>query len=441
MSSNVRPEDCGRTLWGKAKGLIPGGSMLLSKRSEQFLPDQWPSYYSKAKGIEVWDLNGKSFLDFSTMSVGACSLGYGVENIDSAVKSAVDEGVMSSLNSPAEVFLAEELVRLHEWSDMVRFARSGGEANAIAVRIARSHTQKDKVAICGYHGWHDWYLAANLDSDSNLDGHLLPGLSPIGVPRALAGSTIPFAFNDADSLEDLLMSGDFAAVQMEVTRNWGPEPGFLDRVRKLCNKYGAVLIFDECTSGFRETFGGLHLRFGVQPDIAMFGKALGNGFAISAVIGRQEIMQAAQMSFISSTFWTERLGPVAALATLKEMEKLRSWETLPAVGREIKEVWKRSFEKAGFDVLISGLDALPTFHFRTADWGIIRTFFTQEMLKRGYLASANFYPSVAHTPESLKDYESAVGEVVELLMSNNSKAALLDLLDGPVAHDGFKRLN
>lgn len=431
----------GQKIWSRAKRVIPGGSMLLSKRAEMFLPEQWPAYYSKAKGIRVWDLEGEEFLDFATMSVGTCSLGYGVDRIDEAVKSAIDAGVMSTLNSPGELELAEKLISLHPWAGMALFARSGGEANAIAVRIARAFTKKDKVAVCGYHGWHDWYLAANLDADSNLDGHLLPGLEPTGVPRSLMGTTVPFDYNDAEALEKLLKSGDFAAVKMEVSRSFGPDHGFLERVRELCSLHGVVLIFDECTSGFRETFGGLHLKYGVEPDLAMFGKALGNGYAITSVIGRKEVMQSAQISFISSTFWTERLGPVAALATLEEMESQRSWEVIPETGRKVKQIWAQSFGAQGINVSIGGLDALPTFVIETNHWPVLRTLFIQEMLRRGFLATSGFHSSTAHDLSSLDKYADAVSEVAEIIAKNFSEERALGLLEGPVAQTGFKRLN
>ena len=431
----------GQKVWRRAKAVIPGGSMLLSKRPEMFLPGQWPTYYSKAKGIEVWDLDGNRFLDFSTMSVGACSLGYGNNTVDEAVKQAVEEGVMSSLNSPAEVSLAEKLVELHPWASMVRFARTGGEANAIATRIARAHTGKDKVAICGYHGWHDWYLAANLDTDSNLDGHLLPGLQPRGVPRGLVGTSVPFAYNDLENLHALLRTGEFAAVQMEVSRNYGPENDFLERVRELCSAYGAVLIFDECTSGFRETPGGLHLKFGVSPDLAMFGKALGNGYAITAVIGVENVMQAAQTSFISSTFWTERIGPMAALATLGEMNRQKSWETLPKAGAAMKKIWRDTFNNFGLEFSITGLDALPAFALSYDHWPVLKTLITQEFLDRGYLSTGAFYPSTLHSDIHLEDYGEVFAEVISVVSANLDLESAVALLRGPAADIGFKRLN
>ena len=245
----------GQKLWKRARSVIPGGNMLLSKRSEMFLPDQWPSYFSKTKGITVWDLDGKEYLDMGVMGVGTNTLGYSHTEIDTAVATVVSDGNLCTLNAPEEVYLAERLVEIHPWADMVRFARSGGEANAIAVRIGRAASGRDGVAICGYHGWHDWYLAANLSKGENLDGHLLPGLEPRGVPRELGNTIYPFNYNDYESLERIVATQDIGVIKMEVMRNVEPKNEFLQKVRKLATDKGIVLIFDECTSGFRETFG------------------------------------------------------------------------------------------------------------------------------------------------------------------------------------------
>ena len=241
----------GQKLWKRAKAIIPGGNMLLSKRAEMFLPEQWPAYFSKAKGCQVWDLDGNRYTDMSIMGIGTNILGYGHEEVDAAVRQTVDAGNMSTFNCPEEVYLAEKLVEIHPWADMARLARSGGEANAIAIRIARASSGRDKVAVCGYHGWHDWYLSANLGDGENLAGHLLPGLDPKGVPQNLRGTVFPFNYNNYAELEALVNSQDIGVIKMEVVRNMGPEDNFLHKVRKLATDRGIVLIFDECTSGFR----------------------------------------------------------------------------------------------------------------------------------------------------------------------------------------------
>jgi glutamate-1-semialdehyde 2,1-aminomutase len=431
----------GQKLWRRAKRVIPGGNMLLSKRAEMFLPEQWPAYFSRAKGCRVWDLDGRELIDMSIMGIGTNLLGYGHPEVDAAVAATVAAGNMSTLNCPEEVWLAERLVALHPWAEMARFARSGGEANAIAIRIARAATGRDTVAVCGYHGWHDWYLATNLQNDSGLEEHLLPGLEPNGVPRSLAGTVQPFSFNRLDQLESIAATHDLAAVKMEVQRTSPPDPGFLEGVRELCSRRGIVLIFDECTSGFRETFGGLHLKYGVEPDMAMFGKALGNGYAITATIGRRAVMEAAQSTFISSTFWTERIGPTAALKTLEVMERERSWERVTATGLQLRQSWQELADRHGLSISHNGLAALAGFAFHSPKALEYKTLITQEMLKKGYLAATSCYVSLAHTPEAIEPYLRKLDGVFALISECEQGRPVDELLEGPVCHGGFKRLN
>ena len=432
----------GQKLWRRAKRIIPGGNMLLSKRAEMFLPDQWPAYFSKAQGCTVWDLDAREYLDLSIMGIGTNTLGYGHPQVDEAVQQTVRAGNLSTLNCPEEVYLAERLIDLHPWADMARFARAGGEANAIAIRIARAASGRDKVAICGYHGWHDWYLSANLADDNNLDGHLLPGLEPNGVPRHLRGSVLPFTYNQFDQLEALVKQHtDIGVIKMEVQRNEPPSENFLSRVRKLATDNGIVLVFDECTSGFRETFGGLHKKYGVEPDMAMFGKALGNGYAITAVIGRRAVMEAAQTSFISSTFWTERIGPTAALATLDVMERERSWEAITRIGTDIGDRWKMLAERYALPLETSGLPALISFGIQSPQWLQYKTLISQEMLKHGLLASNAVYACTEHSARHVDRYFEHLDEIFELIRECEDGRPIQPLLDGPICHSGFKRLN
>uniref|UniRef100_Q47GN1 Aminotransferase n=1 Tax=Dechloromonas aromatica (strain RCB) TaxID=159087 RepID=Q47GN1_DECAR len=431
----------GQKLWKRAKEIIPGGNMLLSKRAEMFLPDLWPAYFSKAKGCKVWDLDGREYTDMSIMGIGTNTLGYGHPEVDEAVRRVIDAGNMSSLNCPEEVYLAEKLIEMHPWAGMVRFARSGGEANAIAIRIARAASGRDKVAICGYHGWHDWYLSVNLGDDKGLDGHLLPGLEPKGVPRNLKGTVFPFNYNNFAELEALVNQHDIGVIKMEVVRNNGPQDNFLHKVRQLATEHGIVLIFDECTSGFRETYGGLHTLYGVEPDMAMFGKAMGNGYAITATIGRREVMQAAQNTFISSTFWTERIGPAAALATLDVMRRTRSWETITATGHNIRQRWQQLADKYGLGVDHWGLPALTGYTFRSAQALAYKTLITQEMLAKGYLAANSVYVCTEHTPEILDGYFAALDPIFQTIRECEDGRDVGTLLKGPVCHGGFKRLN
>jgi glutamate-1-semialdehyde 2,1-aminomutase len=431
----------GQKLWKRAKQVIPGGSMLLSKRAEMFLPDQWPAYFSRAKGCKVWDLDGKEYVDMSLMAIGTNTLGYGHPEVDDAVRRTVDAGNMSTLNCPEEVWLAERLCELHPWAEMARFARSGGEANAIAIRIARAAAGRNKVAFCGYHGWHDWYLAANLGDEKNLAGHLLPGLEPNGVPATLRDTVLPFNYNRVDELEALVAAHDIGVICMEVSRNFGPDPGFLQKVREVATRKNIVLLFDECTSGFRQTFGGIHKLYGVDPDMAVFGKTIGNGYALTAVIGKRAVMEAAQTSFISSTFWTERIGPTAALKTLEVMERVRSWEQITRIGEEVNRRWTALAAKHGLPIAISGLPALTTFSFKSPNHLAYKTLVTQEMLAKGFLAGTGVYASMAHTPEVLDAFFAALDPVFGLVKECEEGRDVMKLLKGPVCHGGFKRLN
>jgi glutamate-1-semialdehyde 2,1-aminomutase len=431
----------GQKLWKRAKQVIPGGNMLLSKRAEMFLPDQWPAYFSKAKGCKVWDLDGKEYIDMSVMGIGTNILGYGHQEVDDAVRKTIDAGNMSTLNCPEEVYLAEKLIELHPWADMVRLARTGGEANAIAIRIARAASGKDKVAICGYHGWHDWYLAANLGDDKNLAGHLLPGLEPNGVPQNLIGTIFPFNYNNFAELEALVNAHDIGVIKMEVVRNQVPQDNFLHKVRQLATNRGIVLIFDECTSGFRQTFGGLHKMYGVDPDMTVLGKALGNGYGITAAIGKREIMEAAQTTFISSTFWTERIGPTAALKTLEVMERVKSWEQITQAGLNITTRWKALADKHGLSITTNGLPALTGFSFNSPDALAYKTLITQEMLAQGYLAGTSVYVCTDHTPEVVDKFFESLDTVFALVKECENGNDVMRLLKGPVCHGGFKRLN
>ena len=431
----------GQKLWKRARRVIPGGNMLLSKRAETFLPGRWPAYFSKAKGCRVWDLDGREYIDMSLMGVGTNTLGYGHPEVDEAVNRAIAAGNMSTLNCPEEVHLAERLIELHPWADMVRLARSGGEANAIAVRIARAATGRDQVAICGYHGWHDWYLAANLGDDQKLAGHLLPGLEPKGVPQSLRGSVFPFGYNDFDELAALVDSRSIGVIKMEVSRTMPPQEGFLENVRRLADDHGIVLVFDECSSGFRQTFGGLHKLYGVEPDIAVFGKALGNGYAISAVIGRREVMEAAQSTFISSTFWTERIGPAAALKTLEVMGREKSWERITSIGTDLGERWRALAHEHGLEIEINGLPALIGFRFPSLDMLKYKTLMTQEMLKKGFLAANSVYVCTEHTKPVIEEYLAALRPIFALAAECESGRDVDEMLEGPVCHAGFERLN
>lgn len=432
----------GRELWNKACEIIPGGNQLLSKKVERFLPGYWPAYYQAAKGCEVWDMDGNHYYDFAQMGVGSCVLGYADDDVNRAVKASIDNGSMCTLNSYEEVALAEKLIELHPWSEMARFARSGGEACAIAIRIARAATGKSKIAFCGYHGWSDWYLAANISDSTNLDDQLLPGLDPSGVPGELRGTALPFAYNKIEALEEIARTQgeDIGVIIMEPQRDAAPENGFLERVREIADQLGAVLIFDEITSGFRMNIGGIHLKLSVEPDIAVFGKALGNGFPISAIIGKKDIMEYAESSFISSTFWTERVGFSAALATLEKMRKIDLPDILMRYGNMVNAGWHRAAEAARLDIRITGIPPLTHLTFCN-EWPLeSQTLYTQEMLKKGYLVGSAIYTTLAYSEELIDRFIQDTGVVFKTICNAIATNDIAQQLDGVVINPGFKRL-
>jgi glutamate-1-semialdehyde 2,1-aminomutase len=432
-----------RDLYTHAKERIPGGTQLMSKRPEMMAPDQWPAYFREARGCETWDLDGRHYYDFSLSGIISCLLGFCDPDVERAVRRRCNLGSMSTLNPPEEVELADILCQLHPWAEQVRFARSGGEMMAAAVRIARAATGRSVVAVCGYHGWHDWYLAANLGEDDTLRGHLFPGLGPSGVPSELRDTTLCFSYNNKEELQQIIDEHGhrLAAIVMEPCRYTDPEPGFLELARDGAKKCGALLIFDEITIGFRLAPGGAHLKYNVNPDMAVFAKALGNGHPIAAVIGTKEAMEGAHTSFISSTYWTESVGPVAAVACLKKMMQIDLLEHFACIGKMINQLWEKHAGKHGVPVVVDDVHICgPTFHFEHELSNELRTLFTQQMLQRGFLASPHVNLTLAHTEENVALYSIAVDEVFYEMADALAKGEVESRLKGPAAHKGFRRL-
>ena len=429
----------GQKYWKKAQRLIPGGTMLFSKNPDLFLPGKWPAYFSKAKGCTIWDLENNKYTDISTMSVGACTLGYANSKIDNEVIKKIKMGNMSSLNNSEEILLAEKLIEIHPWAEMVRFARSGGEANAIAIRIARAATNRKKIAVCGYHGWHDWYLSGNLNKPNNLENFLFSDVPIKGVPKNLKDTIYPFEYNNIKQLKDLISKENIGIIKMEVSRNDLPKNDFLKKIRKICNEKKIILIFDECTSGFRKTNGGLHKFFKVNPDIAIFGKALGNGYAINAIIGKKSIMESANSTFISSTFWTERIGTVAALKTLETMEEYKSWNVISKIGINIKNNWNNLANNNKVKIKVMGVDSLPNFIFLHKDHLYFKTYLTQEMLKHKILAWNSIYVSISHNQKVLDRYYNILDKIFKDIKDCiDQRKNIKFLLKSPVSIAGMR---
>ncbi len=423
--------------WIKALNIIPNGNMLFSKRPDMFLPGYWPTYYKKSKKCYIWDQKNRKYIDM-IFAVGTNTLGYSNKFIDSKVSKALKLGNMTSLNCFEEYKLAKELLKINKWAGMVKFARSGGEANVIAIRIARSFMKKrTNVAVCGYHGWHDWYLSTNLKSKKNLDKHLNKNVPLGGVSKQLKGTSYSFEYNDVKKLEYLLKNKKIGIIKMEVERNVEPKNNFLSKVCKLSKKYKAVLIFDECTSGFRQSYGGIFKSYKLTPDIVTFGKAIGNGYALTAIVGKKKIMKSAESSFISSTFWSERLGFIAGLATLNYMKKYKTWIKIKKTGEEIKKEWARLADKYSLKIKIFGISSIPQFVFLKNN-SIYKTYITQEMLKKNILASNIVYVSLAHSKPILKYYFLCLEKIFKDI---STKKITKSSLKTKVAFNTFKRLN
>ena len=427
-------------IWKEAKKIIPNGNHLLSKNPDLFLPGKWPAYYRKAKGCYIWDLNGKKYTDLCLMGVGTNILGYANTSIDKKVIKSIKESNMCSLNSIEEFLLSKELIKMHPWFDMVRYARTGAEANAVAIRISRAFTNKDNVAVCGYHGWHDWYMAANFKK-KKLDSHLFPNLKTKGVANNLRNTVFSFEYNDLEELKKIIKTKNIGTIFMEVSRSYKPKNNFLKKIRKLADKNNIVLIFDECSSGYRECFGGLHKKFNVKPDMAMFGKALGNGYAITALLGKSKIMKKVNDTFISSTFWSERIGYVAGLATLKEMKKIKPWKKINKLGVYVKKNWSLIAKRNNLSIDILGLNAMPSFVFNDKNHNLYKSYITQEFLKKKILASNIIYISTAHNKKIIDNYLKILDLIFKKIKLFKEKKILNSLVDGSLAKVGMSRLN
>ena len=426
--------------WVNTKNKVLNGSMLLSKRPNQFLPGGWPTFYKKSKGCFIWDNYGNKLIDFSYMGIGTNILGYSDSKVNNYVQKIIKSGNISTLNSNLDKKLTDELIKLHPWASMATYARTCAEANAIALRLARIYSNKEEVAICGYHGWHDWYLSANLKNKKNLNKIHLANLSTIGIPKKLEGLSHPFFYNDISSFKKIVKKNNIGAVFMEVQRNELPKNNFLEKVREITKNKNIVLIFDECSSGFRETNGGIHKKFKIIPDLVIFGKSLGNGIPITSVLGKKEIMVKGEDSFISSTFWTDATGPAAAIATLKEMHKKKSWIKITNTGRKIKQYWKYLSKKYNIIINIQGLDAMPTFNFKHELDLYFRTYITQEMLQKNILATNTVYCCTLHN-KFLKRYFIEFEKVFKKINYFIHTGNIMNSLKYPVVQPGFNRLN
>ena len=433
---NINP----KIQWKKSLKVIPGGNGLLSKRPERFLPDGWPTYFSKSKEAFIWDLNNKKYLDMTTMGIGTSVIGYNNSFVNDFVKRKIDKGISATLNCYEEYELAKELLKIDKFADQVKFARGGGEAMSLAIRLARAKSKKTKIIFSGYHGWHDWYLAANLANKKNLNNHLLKNLKPLGIPKNLKNTVIPMESNNLNQLKKLTKIKDIAAIVVEPSRLERLSKEFVRNLNNICKKKKIILIVDEITSGWRDCLGGVYKKIGIKPSLVVYGKAMGNGYAISVVVGKKKVMDIAQDTFLSSVIWTERVGFAAALAVIKFHRKNQVFKHNIKIGKYIKKELNRLAIKHSLKIKVNNLDTIINFEFMYQNKNeYLQTLFTELMLKEKILANNLIYVSFSHKFFLVKRYLAAVDRTFEKISDNLKKN--LKTLKSRVRIYSYKRLS
>jgi glutamate-1-semialdehyde aminotransferase len=408
-----------RQLYARAGELIPGWTQLISRRADQFANGVNPLYAQRAAGARFIDVDENEFVDWVN-AVGAIILGHCDPVVDAAVKEQIDRGSIYTLNSSLEIELAEELIATIPSAEMVRYTKGGGEACAVAARIARGATGRDVILFCGYHGWHDWYQAANFGVDPASGEYPFAGIEPIGVPHALKDTVIPFAYGDSAMLNRLLAEhrGEVAAIMMEPARSELPPPGYLEEVRRLAREHDAVLIFDEVSCGWRPALGGIQEVTGVIPDMTVVAKAMSNGYPMGAVVGSRAVMEPAARMFISSSYWSDNIGLIAALTTIRELKRRNGPAQFAAIGEALRAAIGAAIASAGLRGACKGIAANPYLALDAppgVDKRKINTLFVQEMARHGVHCLTSFKATLAH------------GEV-EIVRTGAAAAAACDVI-------------
>jgi len=431
-------------IYERAGELIPGRTQLISRRASRFASGISPVYAQSAKGSRFIDVDENEYIDWMS-SVGAVILGHADDVVDRAVEEQIKRGSLSSLNSPLEIELAEELVDTIPSAEMVRYTKGGGEACAAAARIARGTTGRDKIIFCGYHGWHDWYQAANYEADPVSGEFPFAGIEPIGVPKVLAGTVIPFPYGDLDALRELLdeHAGEVAAVMMEPLRSTLPEPGFLEGVKELAHAHGAILIFDEVSCGWRLSVGGVQEYVGVTPDMSVLAKAMSNGYPMGAVVGSREVMEPASRMFVSSSYWSDTIGLTAALTTVRELKRRDSAAFFLETGEKLRQALNGSIADAGLSGEYTGLHTALSLSLSLPDENLrdkVNTLFIQEMARRGVHCPMGFILNMAHTDEVIRQTAEAAAEAFDVIRSGLESDDIDNLLICDLTQEPFRRL-
>lgn len=422
----------GAAAWQRSREVISCGTGLLSKRAESFLTPQWPTYFSKAQGCRIWDADGRLFKDF-VGGVGAVFLGYADPEVNRAVSRRLNQGNYCSLLAREEVELAEHLLHLHPSMTRLRYARGGGEAMSVAVRIARAAKGKSGVAFCGYHGWQDWYLAANLPHSGLTQS--IPGLNPQGVPRELAGTAHAFAFNQVESLRKAChkLGDNLAAIVMEPMRAEIPTPEFLAAVHEIKQKQNLLLVIDEVTSGLRYGFPGVSAQLGWQADLLVYAKAMSNGIPFGVVLGTEPAMQGGEASFISSSYWTDGLGPAAALAVLTKMQRESIFSRVWRKGEHfINELRRLAAQYPTMQLTISGSPTSPALDWGPSDLALsVKKRVIEAMLAQNILLGSIIYLMDSHTDEDITSFLTAFQQALDRVSEEKSAGRLSVVTEQP----------
>ncbi len=431
-------------LYRRAGERIAGKTHLFGRRAELQAFGVSPIYSDWQHHGRIRDVDGHEYIDFN-MGAGAVFLGHAYEPVVRAVQDQAARGTGLTINHPLEIEVADLLHDLVPCAEMVRFCKGGGEADMIAVRLARAATGRSKVLFSGYHGWHDWYIAANLASEQTLAAHLLPGIPPLGVPPELTGTTIPFEYNNLASLEAALEAhrGEVACVIMEAARSFLPASGFLEGVRDLTHRHGALLIFDEVVTGFRLAAGGAQEYYGVTPDIATFAKCISNGFALGAVAGKREVMSVALDSFISSVYWAEATGLAAGKATLEIYSDPAICRAVWQFGDAFIAGCQRLIEGTGVSAKVIGLPPCPTLVFEGLQpdrRDEVVTLYLQEAAKHGLIGGPAHFFCYTHDQCDLDGALEAIGHAFTSIRRALDEGDVLKYLECPVRQSGFRRL-
>src|SRR3989338_4389015 len=429
MNPTTRSLQKSKELWEKGNKYIPSGTQTASKAPDQFARGTYPLYHQSGQGSRVFDVDGNEYIDYPC-SLGAIFLGHNYPEVVQAIQKQAEEGIIFSLLHPLEVEVAELLIEMIPCAEQIRFMKNGSDATSAAVRVARSYTKREKIASCGYHGWQDWYI---IGSEKNG-----------GIPKSLATCLFKFEYNKIESLQKIFEenSGEIAAVIMEPVITEEPRDYFLQQVKELTHRYGALLIFDEMVTGFRFGEGGAQDYFKVTPDLACFGKSVANGMPLSILTGKKEFMDELNSIFVSTTFGGETISLAAAAATITEMKQKNVVEHIWNMGALFKQGYNKITQELGVHSESVGFPPRQNLIFKDQEGKIskeMKTLFLQETIKRGVLLGNVVFFNYSHTKEDIQKTLDACKDALQIIKKGLAENNLAGLIEGELAAEVFRQ--